>query len=102
MREAALVTKIKKALEKEGCWVLKVHGGPYQQAGVPDLIACCEGAFLALEVKVPKRRSNVTQLQAATIQAIRRVGGTAYVIASVKEAVFFASCLKEVRNAEAQ
>jgi len=87
MREAILVTKIKKALEKEGCWVLKVHGGPYQQAGVPDLIVCFKSDFIALEVKTPERRSSVTALQKATMEMIRDADGEAYVVTSVDEAL---------------
>ena len=51
MRESALVTKIKKALEAEGAKVIKIHGGPNMEAGTPDLIGCYKGKCFALEVK---------------------------------------------------
>lgn len=86
MREATLVRRIKAALEAGGAWVMKVHGGPYQAAGIPDLIVCVSGELVALEVKTPKRRSNVSALQKATMEAIERAGGEAYVVTSVEEA----------------
>ena len=86
MREATLVRQIKAALEAGGAWVMKVHGGPYQAAGIPDLIVCVSGELVALEVKTPKRRSNVSALQKATMEAIERAGGEAYVVTSVEEA----------------
>lgn len=51
MRESTLVSKIKKALEAEGCKVIKIHGSPNMEAGTPDLIGCYKGQCFVLEVK---------------------------------------------------
>lgn len=61
--EASLTAQIVALLKARGCWVLKVHGHPWQRRGVPDILACVpldsvrpnrrgrRGRFLAIEVK---------------------------------------------------
>lgn len=70
-----------------GAFPIKIHGGPYQQAGIPDILVCINGNFLGLEVKVPARKNNVTKLQEKTLQDIRDAGGVAAVVTSVEEAI---------------
>ncbi len=55
-----------------------------QQAGLPDLIGCVEGKYVALEVKVPGKRED--PLQRHTLDRITRAGGKAGVITSYEEA----------------
>lgn len=44
--------KIKGFLKDHGCWFLKYWGGAaYTKSGIPDILACCEGFFLGIEVK---------------------------------------------------
>jgi hypothetical protein len=84
-----LETKVTKSimayLKKRGVWCFKVAGGPMQQRGVPDIICCVNGAFVALEVKRPEL-GRLTDLQALTIERIRDAGGVAEVVTSVEEA----------------
>jgi hypothetical protein len=95
---APLESKITKAVmaslkERPGVWMFKVAGGPMQQRGVPDIICCVNGAFVALEVKRPGL-GRLTDLQALTIERIREVGGVAEVVTSVEEA---AAVIAQVR-----
>ena len=84
MTEAALVQKIHRYLATvPECFFWKEHGGQYGTAGIPDIIVCCRGRFIALEAKVG--RNGPTKLQAATIDRIRRAGGTAAVVRSVED-----------------
>ena len=84
MNETALVQKIKQYLATlPECFFWKEHGGQYGTAGIPDIIVCYKGRFLALEAKVG--RNKPTCLQAATIQQIRRAGGIAEVVRSVAD-----------------
>lgn len=84
-----LESKVTKAimayLKKRGVWCFKVAGGPMQQRGVPDIICCMGGVFVALEVKRPDV-GRLTDLQALTIERIRDAGGVAEVVTSVEEA----------------
>ncbi len=82
--EGLLVKKIKSILERKygGLWI-KVHGGPYQQAGIPDLLGCLDGRFIGLEVKIPERKNTLTKLQEQTLNEINLAGGIAEVVTSV-------------------
>jgi len=84
MNETALVQSIKKYLATlPECFFWKEHGGQYDTAGIPDIIVCYKGRFYGLEAKVG--RNQPTKLQAATIEQIRRAGGTASVVRSVDD-----------------
>ena len=84
MSEAALINQIRKYLATvPGCFFWKEHGGQYGTAGIPDIIVCYKGRFIALEAKVG--RNKPTKLQAATLEQIKRAGGTAAVVYSVRD-----------------
>ena len=84
MNEAALISKIRKYLATvPECFFWKEHGGQYGTAGIPDIIVCHKGRFIALEAKVGKNKP--TKLQAATIEQIRKAGGKAAVVYSVED-----------------
>lgn len=87
--ETRLQRKIQDAITDEwpDAWVLKVHGGPFQASGIPDLLACVEGRFIALEVKHPDQPHPVSDLQQAHLDWIGRAGGVAAVVESVEEAL---------------
>ena len=72
-----------KALKRQGhpIWWLKIHGSPMQRAGVPDLLICFGGRFVAIEVKTPEGK--VTRLQKHTIEQIKAADGGTYVCRSV-------------------
>lgn len=49
---AAIVRRLRKRkLEGEPLWWVKTHGSPMQRAGVPDLLICHRGRFVAVEAK---------------------------------------------------
>lgn len=85
--ESILTTKIITALRKRGGWWFKVHGGPQQKKGVPDILGCYKGYFFAFEVKVPDGSYGATELQKENIRLINKSEGTACVITSVEEAL---------------
>lgn len=70
-------------------WV-KYHGGPYTAAGVPDLLLCLDGVYVAAEVKAPDHYGNSVEKAVATgatikqrafIDRVRKAGGVAGVVA---------------------
>ena len=84
VKEADLITTIRKylaTLPETFAW--KEHGGQYGTSGIPDIIVCHRGRFIALEAKVGKNQP--TKLQAVTIEQIRKAGGTAAVVRSVAD-----------------
>ena len=50
--EKAFETKIKKLLDQYGAYHVKYFGCGMTQAGVPDLLVCLSGWFVAIEVKL--------------------------------------------------
>ena len=84
-REAIIQQQIMDHLRKMGAWVFKVHGSPYQQVGVPDLLVGYKGRFYAMEVKQPG--GVMSPVQTKTIEAIRASGSVAGRVESVEEAV---------------
>lgn len=84
MKESQLIQNIRKYLATlPECFFWKEHGGQYGTAGIPDIIVCYKGRFIALEAKVDKNQP--TRLQAATIEQIKRAGGKAAVVRSVED-----------------
>lgn len=83
--EKDIVAAILRLLKKRPrCFAWKTHGGMYGTAGIPDIIACVDGRFVALEVKQPGGKP--TRLQEITLGKIREAGGIAAVVTSVQEA----------------
>lgn len=87
--ESRLVGRIRVALDQAwpGSFWTKIHGGPFQAVGLPDLIGCVRGRFAALEVKLPGEKHGVTPLQARTLSNLIKAGAIAGVAHSVEEAL---------------
>lgn len=83
--EGLIVRKIRTYLERVGAWSIKVHGGPAQEIGIPDILACYKGRFLAIEVKVPGKRDTVTPRQSLQKERIESAGGLSLIVTSVDE-----------------
>lgn len=84
MKESDLIRKISEYLKTvQNLFFWKEHGGMYGTAGIPDLIVCYRGRFIAFECKVGKNTPTV--LQAQTIRQIIAAGGYALVVRSVEE-----------------
>lgn len=91
LKEKAVENKIKKWLKDKGYWFFKVHGSIFQPSGIPDILACINGKFVAIEVKRSKG-GIVSPLQKAQIEMIKKNGGIAGVASSMEE---FLEILKE-------
>ena len=81
--ERTIVDKIKKYLMSlPSCYVIKTHGSRFG-SGQPDLIGCCQGRTLALEVKRPGGKP--TTLQLKTLDKWRDAGAIAGVVYGVED-----------------
>ena len=78
---AAIMRYLKTVPE---CFTWKTHGGMYGTAGMPDIIICLNGRFVAMEVKTPTGR--LTKLQESTLRKINDAKGYAYKVTSLQEA----------------
>lgn len=84
--EKTVVTSIRKALTERGWWVMKIHGGPYQRPGIPDLLCCKNGRAVWLEVKTKTGR--VSPAQEEVMREITAIGGCrCAVVRSVADAI---------------
>jgi Holliday junction resolvase len=65
-------------LKKEGVWYFIPVSNGMGQSGIPDIICCVSGRFLAIECKAG--RNKPTALQTMQIERIRHAGGAAAVV----------------------
>lgn len=109
--EAGLVTSIVKAVLKRHptAWIFKVHGGPMQMAGVPDLLFCIDGILIGAEAKFNRpgesleyTRSRATPGQRLQIQRIIAAGGMAGVVTSIPETFDLIDRALSHRNSEGE
>lgn len=61
--EKAFETKVKTYLASKKIWTLKTWGGGFQRSGVPDLLVCCRGRFIGLELKADGGVASPLQLK---------------------------------------
>ena len=76
--EAKVKKKVKEILDQMGVY----HFSPMQngmgRAGIPDIIGCLDGCFLAIECKAGK--GTTTALQERELTRIQNAGGYALVV----------------------
>lgn len=75
--EKSFENKIKKYIKDKGGYCVKYHGNKFSTSGTPDILACINGYFLAIEVKAES--GTPSELQLTKIDDIRRACGLAYV-----------------------
>lgn len=83
MTEKAIVNAIVKSLRARGAYVVKIHGGPFQQMGIPDLLVIEAGRVFFLEVKQPGESPTIRQEM--EMKRIRAAGVECFVVTSVSE-----------------
>lgn len=83
--EAQITKKAVEAVRERGHFAVKIHGGPHQVAGLPDICACICGHFVGIEMKKPETRNKVTARQKKKLRDIKAAKGVALVCTSVVE-----------------
>lgn len=79
MKEKIFENKIKRFLKDNDCYFVKYWGGGYfTESGIPDLLVCCNGYFLGLEIKAENGKSS--ELQKYNIKEIQKAGGVGMVV----------------------
>lgn len=77
--EKLFENKVKAFLKSQGCWFIKYWGGgQFTKAGIPDLLVCCKGKFIALEIKAPTGKPS--ELQLYNVEKIKEAGGIAMIL----------------------
>jgi Holliday junction resolvase len=77
--------KYVKELENKGYPIIAInqHGSAFSSRGVPDILMCIKGQFIAVELKVGD--NTPTPLQSHYIERIINADGQAHVIYDLKE-----------------
>jgi len=71
--------RIKKYLKDNGAWFLKYWAGAaYTKSGIPDILACVNGWFVAIEVKASNGKPS--ELQLYNLREIEKAGGLAFLL----------------------
>lgn len=78
MREKQFENQVKAFLKESGCWFLKTWSNGIQREGVPDLLVCCNGYFMGIELK--NETGKPSQLQLWNVEQIRKSHGIAIVL----------------------
>ena len=78
MKEKDFENKVKAFLMKNNIWALKTWSNGIQRQGVPDLLCCINGFFVAVELKA--ERGKPSKLQNWNIEKIRESGGIGIVL----------------------
>lgn len=78
MTEKQFENKVKSFLDEQGCWYLKTWSNGIQREGIPDLLICCNGYFLGVELKAANGKPS--KLQEWNIDKIRESNGLAIIL----------------------
>lgn len=76
--EGKVKAAVRKILVEEGVYYFMPAANGFGRAGIPDIICCVQGFFLAIELKAGKGKT--TALQDREIAAINDQGGQAMVV----------------------
>lgn len=85
MAERDIVAAIVRSAKRQGWWTMKVHGGPYQPAGIPDLMLVKDGRVIWMEVKQPGKKPTPIQVRRMA-EIEEQSGARCYVVTSREEA----------------
>jgi hypothetical protein len=83
--EGKVKAAVKKFLADHNIWYFMPMQNGMGVVGVPDLICCWDGMFLAIETKAPGKRKNVTANQERVMTEIQSHGGSAIVVDDVQQ-----------------
>lgn len=77
--EKQFENKVKRFLKEQGVYYLKYWAGAvYTKSGIPDLLICCEGVFIAVELKA--KNGKPSDLQLFNLRKIERAGGFSFLL----------------------
>jgi Holliday junction resolvase len=83
MKEQDVQKKIINYLESLGAWTVKTIST--NKRGTPDVLACLNGRFIAIEVKAKGKMSTLTPIQKYQLDLIEKSGGIAIAADSLEK-----------------
>lgn len=82
--EGKVKAAVKKELKKRGIWNFMPMQNGMGVVGIPDIIGCWDGWFIAIETKAPGKLANLSANQVNRLDEIERAKGLALVIDDVE------------------
>jgi len=82
MNETALKNQVLRYLKKKG-YFIKYHSGYGGATGIPDILGCYKGFFIAIELKI--KGNKPTKIQLYNLKKIREEGGIGIVAYSLDD-----------------
>jgi len=76
--EAKVKARVRKILDEMGIYHFMPPANGFGRAGIPDIVGCYAGRFVAFECKAGKGKT--TALQDRELENIRKAKGLAFVI----------------------
>jgi len=89
LKESRIQRDIFEYLNIIGAYTIK--GDANSKIGTPDILACLNGYFVAIEIKKPTKKPRLNQLK--QMQQIKKAKGIAFYATSVKDVIAY---LKEI------
>ena len=77
-QEKVFENKVKAFLNSIGAYYIKTHGDRFSKVGTPDILACVNGHFVAVEVKAENGKPS--ELQLYHLEQIENAGGLAFLL----------------------
>ena len=75
--ESKVKKRVREMLDKLGVYHFMPPANGFGRAGIPDIIACMNGHFIAIECKAGKGQT--TALQDRELNSILNAGGTVFI-----------------------
>ena len=76
--EKIFENKVKKFIENSGGWQVKFFANRMTKEGIPDILSCINGYFVAIEIKA--QNGKPSDLQIYHCEKIREAGGFAFIL----------------------
>ena len=96
-KEKQFENKIKRFLDENDCWYVKYFANNYTKRGIPDILACVNGYFVAIEVKA--ENGVPSELQKYHVNKIKSAGGIALILYP-KDFEYFKNLVYELKEDE--
>lgn len=97
-KESQFQAKVIKFLkELPNTWYVKIWGGGFMKSGIPDILCCINGKFVALELK--REGGIASELQKRNVRLINESNGIALILYP-RDFEFFKLMCKELLQNE--
>lgn len=93
--EKTFENKVKKYIEDQGGWQVKFFANRMTKTGIPDILACVNGYFLAVEVKA--QNGKPSELQKHHVKKINDADGYA-IILYPQDYIFFQDLVNSLKK----